>query len=222
MKISSPDPQTSSPLRWWFRIVVTFVGAIALGGPVLTGCSVSTEFGLHGPAQDIQSRAIVAYKVVTPEAAGGLQRDDADRTKSADVIGRAKQTWSQQPADRLIDKNSLVYAVYLAQDTSPPIGYLFTGGTVKDPQGVLAVLGNGGTASNIDPGPAGGQGVCTESAGVPACGWVDDHTFGYLYPLFPLDGPSAAPSVKELSELMRRMRPDLELACRAATVAQCR
>jgi hypothetical protein len=126
-------------------------------------------------------------------------------------------------------------AVYRA---TPAEDILFIGYTADTGAGTLAGFRDGAlagirdrarkdglTVSDVDPGAGGGQGVCltVPVAGVPApvpeCAWVTDDSSGLSIPIpYPVGANTPPPSVNELADLMRRMRPDLELSCTPANV----
>ncbi len=197
MTTSSARPRRRS------RILFIF-GAIALGIAVLkdwVGC------GVYFAPQPFY------HQIVTPDVAGGLQRDHDAEGKITDLIAQYRR---QLPVG-LVDMDSLVYAVYRA----PEGDILFIGGAVVNPAGMQATFRNsgqtpGGTVNAGYPGPGGGQGVCitVPVAGVPVpvpeCGWVTDDSYGDLFPIPDSATPPAAPSVTELADLVRQMRSDLE------------
>ncbi|MFC5098879.1 hypothetical protein [Amycolatopsis plumensis] len=115
--------------------------------------------------------------------------------------------------------DSVMSAVYHRPGFTAPDGdIVFMGGAVRDPAPLLAEIsgrpGNlpqGWQSMNVDLGPNGSRGACAQgpnSTGAvqPSCIWVTDDSFGHLVP-FP--AASGVPTMQELANLMKNMRPDL-------------
>jgi hypothetical protein len=195
---------------------------LGLMAVLVSACSVSVgvEFGEPDVPESTrvqrQESPAVPSRIGTPEVAGGLSRSRDTETKYADQLAQAR---TQLRPDAVVS-DSVVSAIYhRAGFTAPDGDIVFMGGAVRDPAPLLAEIsgrpGNlpqGWQSIDVDFGPSGGRGACAEgpnSAGTvqPSCIWVTGDSFGHLVP-FP--AASGVPTMLELADLMKNMRPDLE------------
>ncbi|WP_018640042.1 hypothetical protein [Parafrankia elaeagni] len=219
--MSDPQGEPRSVVRRLAGGAAILLGAVAL----LTGrvsCGVGVDNGTVVDLDDNRFRPPTPVTgpslspdpdgLVAPQTAGGLRRDQATEAAVADLAARAQD---QLPANA-VDTESIVHAVYRAVWGE----VLFFGGAVTDADSLLTAFRtgaarNGATVTDIDPGTGGGRAACSSHASdpdvaIPTCIWVTADAFGQTFPLIPRDAAApSVPTLADLADLTRRMRPDL-------------
>ncbi|KPM55967.1 hypothetical protein ACG83_12245 [Frankia sp. R43] len=232
------DPVEERPRSWFRRVVGTtvIVVGVLLASTGRISCGVGVDSGtardlseigdppvtsVPGPAASAPAPVWPGGVGGAPEIAGGLPRNH--ETEAA-TRGLAARTLAQLPAGT-VDSASVLSAVYRAPDNDL---FVFWGKT-PDPARLLTAFRDGATyyghtTVDVIPGPGGGQAACSPQASsnapvaIPTCLWVTADSFGQIFPLVP-SGVTAppVPTMQELAELMRRMRPDLTATGQEAT-----
>ncbi len=191
------DERLAPPARPGRGLVVGLLAALVAGVAVIVVVAVV----LGGPVEK-------TYVVSTPTQAGSYILDSSGGTAVAPVIDD-ERTAARESGARF---DAIVAGFYVnpASSSFPPAGVVFVGGTgeLGDPRAFVhrrrSVDGSPVTVTDTD---AGGDGAatCTVAAGGASatCTWATASSFGTVTPT----GPASA---KDVAELMRAIRPDLE------------
>ena len=154
-----------------------------------------------------------SYQIVTPDTAGGLQRDRTAESQ-APQIGQQKDRLKSIAGGKIEKVSTAIYSDSSSSSASGLTGKVFfLGATAKDKidqDGFMSGFKKGVSGSmqvkTVDAGSLGGQAACASSSAsstsTSVCIWVDDSTFGEIVP--------SGKSPEEAAALMLKMRSDIE------------
>jgi hypothetical protein len=167
-----------------------------------------------GPTGSPSVSASPTHTFGTPNTAGGLPRDPQGESQLSPDITADRNKIVASTGGRFVVVSAFYKDPNEKTSDGRPAGVIFIGGTGApysiDPTQFVASFKTGASpnpSTEVNPGAGGGKAVCSQDTvrghlGA-YCAWATGDEFGLILPTFDKD-------VATVSDLMRKMRPDLE------------